>query len=230
MLRQRLGFGAVVFFVAIMWPRASSADMLDVLWQMSGPQLISVVPFEYRVPLPNVEGRGLIEGIFKSKDKSVTLWDLVPLHKRPAPGPLDISSSSATRTWFALDINGYASTSRDSDSGTVYDGWQVRMIAIEPRFDNVLFTSKWLTLYTSSGVSYDVLWGSGFSTFDKFALKVRPVGVMVFNTVDLGFNVRVYPNGFTSDEFSQTPQHYARASEVVYGFSGGVAWSKKAGR
>jgi hypothetical protein len=213
-----------------MCPRASFANMIDVIWQMSGPQLISLVTFEYRVPLANIEGHGLIEGIVKNKDRSVTLFDLVPLVKRPDPGRLDISSNSATRTWFALDVNAYASTSRDSDNGTIYDGWQVKMIAVEPRFDNLLYTSKRLTVYTSSGISYDLLWGSGFSTFDKFALKLVPVGVMLFNTVDLGFTVRVYPNGFTSDEFSQAPQHYGRPSEVVYGFSGGVAWSKKAGR
>src|SRR3954464_13353770 len=129
MSRQRLGAGAVVFLIAIMCPRQSSADMIDVLWKMSGPQLISVVPFEYRVPLSNTEGRGLIEGIVKNKDRSATLWDLVPLVKRPAPGPLGISSNTATRTWFALGVTGYTSTSRNGDDGTVYDGRQVKMIA-----------------------------------------------------------------------------------------------------
>lgn len=226
MARQRMGVGAVVFLVGMLCPRVSSADMMDVIYKMSGPQLLSVLPFAYRVPLPGA-GRGLVAGIVKNDKRTFTLWDVVPLVPRPPAGSLDVSSPSAPRTWFVLDINAYASTSKDANETTKYDGWGVKMLAVEPRYDRLLYTSSRLTLYAGAGVSYGVLWGDDFSTFDKFAFKFRPVGIMLFDTIDLGFNIRVYPNGYTSDEFHQTASHYARPAEAVYGFSGGVAWSKK---
>jgi hypothetical protein len=226
MSRQRIGVGAVVFLVAIMCPRMSSADMIDVLWKMSGPQLISLASIEYRVPLAD-GGLELIKGIVKNDNKTLTLWDVVPLIPRPAADSLDISSAGAKKNWFAVAANVYASTSRDANATTPYDGWQVKMLAIEPRFDRLLHAHNCLAVYAGAGISYDRLWGNGFSNFDKFAFKIRPVGVMLLDTVDLAFNIRIYPNGFTHDEFTETTQSYSRPYEIVYGFSGGIAWSKK---
>ena len=105
------------------------------------------------------------------------------------------------------------------------------MLAIEPMVEFRSYTSNDnkgdLSFHHGLiGMSYDVLAGKNFGTFDKIGFKFRPVG-FTYKKLNAAFNIRWYPNGFTGDEFGvvQPRMHdIDRPSETLWGFSMGYIW------
>jgi hypothetical protein len=219
MSRQRVG--AIVFFVAIMCPRPSSADILDVLWKMSGTQQVSLFPLEVRIPL---------QGEQKRKDTSVVIYDYAAFKLEDPPADPKVAADRkllaerlAERLWLAINVTAYTSTGTNS-SGNDYRFGRTHLLAIEPLVEHAFPRNR--HLYYGLGASYQRVFGPDIQAFDKFAFKIRPIGVQAGKFFDLALNVRVYPNGYTSDEFGfgTRQQDMNRPAEVVWGFSYGFSW------
>jgi hypothetical protein len=57
-------------------------------------------------------------------------------------------------------------------------------------------------------------------------VKFRPVGVTINKKWNMSYTLRIYPNGFTADEFGLLPRNedLDRTFEAVHGFSLGYVW------
>jgi hypothetical protein len=258
MSRQRMGVGAIVFLAVMLFPRVSSADFIDFIWQMSGPRMFTVGAFEWRFPLPQSQpalpqppAPGAPQPIPLTEKQSVGFYDIPKLTPVKPTGEFHISDAVSTPLppgvdprgrrpqaangepvptswgWFALGVTMYASTGRDSDDAR-YSPFENFMVAVDPMLQGLLYSSKPVTLYVGAGPSYQLLFGKHFSAFDKFALKIRPIGFILGDRLDVAPTIRVYPHGYSSDEFGNGPRmHYNRPSEIVYGIDTGISFSRR---
>ena len=84
------------------------------------------------------------------------------------------------------------------------------------RYDNL---SSGLQVHHGLGISYDLLFGRDIRRFDKFAITVTPVDV-AFKHVAIGVKLRMYPHGFSDDEFKPGPRITRnRPFETTLGFT-----------
>ena len=78
------------------------------------------------------------------------------------------------------------------------------MVAFEPLLEVRSYTStdaNFMLHHGLMGISYDVLFGENFDTFDNVGLKFRPVGVTINKRYNASFTLRYYPRRFTSEDF-----------------------------
>jgi len=205
MLRTYPGRAAIVIAL-LAFPRVASAGIFDLIWEMSGPQMIGAVLVHCEF---NVRSEGRECGV---------------VGKRVAG---DAGEPAQRLTWVSVEAAAYVSTGKDSEA-RAYDAFDTYMLAIEPIFMVRSTTKGQWTFHHGSGVTYNRLFSSDFSSFDKAGLKFRPIGVRWRGAVDFeaDFNLRVYPNGFSPDEFGVGPrmEDLDRPTERTYGFSVGVRW------
>jgi hypothetical protein len=195
MSQRHLGVAGVALMTLLCLPREGAAGAGDLIWGMSGPQMVGVV-FHCRVPLGG------------------SLTDCHVLNKGAA------DAAAGLRRWVSLESGIYASTGRNSDEGDSFRAFDVGMVTFEP-----LVEWRWRGTAVSSGVGvgYNLLFGMNrdLDTFDKFNIKFRVITVES-PTATLSVNLRIYPRGFTSDEFSSDPMvDIDRPAEAVIGFSVG---------
>ena len=76
------------------------------------------------------------------------------------------------------------------------------------------------------GVSYNFLFGPDFKRFSNVGLKLRPIGYR-HGRVNFEFDMRLYPNGFSADQFGKTAAPEPNTAEVTYGFSMGIAFAER---
>jgi hypothetical protein len=197
MIKRRLpALGVLLFIFVLGLPRSSDAGILEFIWEMSGPQLLGY-------------GASCI----------------LPLKTKPVRCQADVirdSSDDRNRRgpYLVLQGTGFFSTGRDSK--TVEYGWfDVWMLAFEPR---IMVSSKvpsgrdGVRVSHGSGITYDYLFGRNFDSFDKFGVLIVPIEV-TYHEVSFAAKIRVYPNGFTDDEFGSGTrvQGGNRKAEAVYG-------------
>jgi hypothetical protein len=186
-------------------PRTSHAGLLEIIWEMSGPQMIgSGLSCVYSVTLKKQEC--LIGGMF-----------LKPEAERPTNphGPF-------------LVLGGAAFTSTDRNSATqAYEWFDANMVAFEPgvMVVSVVDTPASPVRFSHAvGLSYGLLFGKNFRTFDKAAFLIAPVDV-TYKKIAFGPKIRIYPNGFTDDEFGFGPRlDFDRPPEITLGFSFAYIW------
>ena len=93
------------------------------------------------------------------------------------------------------------------------------MVAFEPGvlgFSKVGSPTSW-RLGHGAGVSYGLLFGENFRRFDKFAVSIIPIEASRGKWI-LGLKFRIYPNGFTDDEFGFGPRvSFNRPAEFTWG-------------
>jgi hypothetical protein len=172
---------------------------------MSGPQMIGAVVYcNYDLQKRTTECSALDKKVFGSQ-------------------------SEPPKIWLALDAAAYTSTGKNA--GSLEFGWfENYMLAFEPMLavrsygdggDESVSVHHGLV-----GLSYDFLFGKHFSRFDKVGLKFQPVGITIPNWFTVSFNIRVYPNGFTEDEFGFGPRLFDldRETETVFGVSFARRW------
>lgn len=200
---------ALVLFLGVVFgaPRASEAAIMDLIWGLSGPQLIGA-GFGCRFDL-----KGNLERC---------VWGTPPAKTRV---PLK-------RVFVSIGGAAYVSTSRDSESGIDYRWGDIGMVAFEP---SVSFNSKNsrsgnVHVFHGVGPTYDVLFGlrRDFPTFDKLGIRVTPVEVdFDKQRIVIALTMRLYPNGFTDDEFGVGPRlDYDRPFESVVGLTFGYSFKK----
>jgi hypothetical protein len=201
MVRRFVAVG--VLLVAVLGaPRASEAGLIDFIWEMSGPQLIGA-------------GYGcLFTTKFKSDECRIGGVAAYALDGRP--------DESKDRFFWTLNGAYYLSTAKDS--GAQHYDWQdVQMLAFSP---GVAFRSNKVNhsvkVLHGAGVTYNFLFGRNFRRFDKFGFTFTPIDV-AYKRLSVGFVARLYPNGFTADEFGFGERvTYDRKKEWVLGFN--VGW------
>jgi hypothetical protein len=200
---------AITSLALLLLPRGAHANIWDLIWTMSGPQMMGVAPLHCEYDFENNK------------------WECRELDRRFIGA---LKPRRERHAWVSFDTTPFFSTGYDSDEGTDFEWFKTWMVAVEPIYEfrsyaspdgNVMFHHGLI------GLSYDVLFGSGFDTFDEFGLKFRPIGVTIKKRFNAAFMMRWYPNGFTKDEFGIGPrEHFNRDGEMLYGFSIGYLWGK----
>lgn len=181
-------------------PRPTEAGLVEIIWEMSGPQMLGLAyGCMYSARTGGLE-QCRIGGGFFNGDKD---------RKAPDKGPFLVLSGSIM-----------GSTGKDSATAG-YDWGEIWMLAFEPglavrSYDNL---SSGIQVHHGLGISYDVLFGRDIRRFDKFAITVTPVDV-AFKHVAIGVKLRMYPHGFSDDEFKPGPRITKnRPFETTLGFT-----------
>jgi hypothetical protein len=212
MVRKYLRIPVLVWFAVLAFPNVSHANIIDWIWSMSGPQMVGVVLHcEYDI----------------QNDKSECRFSDYRF-----VGKLD--ARQVRRFWLSIDTGVYTGTGKDSD-GHSFRPFKDNMLAFEPMFEIRSYTSRDSKVDWSHGligISWDLLKGARYDAFDKFGIKFRPVGVTIHqgeHSWTASYTLRVYPNGFTSDEFGIGPPvvNPNREAEVLHGFTFGFVWPQK---
>ena len=220
MSRRKLGtMGILLSLLAI--PGTAYASIIDIIFGMSGPQMIGVVlhceiDLEHKTADPDkkdvLECRG-VDYLF---------------YKQLKPRPM-------RRVWLSLDAGYYFSTSKDSDSNQ-YDWFKNHMVAFEPILEVRSYTSpenNVMVHHGLMGITYDVLFGENtlgedYDTFDNVGLKFRPIGVTINKRYNASFTLRYYPRRFTSEDFGIiNPTQDKTGGEWVYGATVGWLWGRR---
>ena len=205
MLRRMAVVGTLLFALMLGAPRPSDAGILEIIWEMSGPQMLGVgygCLYSLKGERQCRIGSGFFKGLAQERTKG--------------PGPY-------------LGFTGiiYGSTGKDSATQQ-YDWWEVGMVALEPV---IAFRSYEcgtdVQVHHGVGISYDILFGRDIPTFDKFAFTVTAIDVTI-KRVAVGVKFRLYPNGFTDDEFKPGPRlNMNRPFETTVGFTFNVILDSK---
>jgi hypothetical protein len=208
MLRKYLGPLVLAWFALLTLPSVGHANILDWIWTMSGPQMVGLVLHcEYDVQNNKSECR--------------------MVDRRFVGG---LTARQYRRVWLSIDTGFYVSTGYDSET-TDYTLWKDQMIAFEPMLEMRSYSSKdGLVDYHHGliGISWDLLTGTDHATFDKFGLKFRPVGITIKKKWNMSYTLRLYPNGFSPDEFDgPSVPNLNRGLEVLHGFTFGILWGPK---
>jgi len=177
--RRIVVMGALVFalFGA---PRPSHAGLLEIIWEMSGPQMIGI---SYAC-MYGVGSRSLEQcrvGQFISREL-----------KTGAKGP-----------FLVLGGGVFGSTGKNSATQN-YDWGEIWMVALEPGVALRSYDKEDVQVHHGAGISYELLFGDDIRRFDKFAFTVTPIDV-AYKRIAVGLKLRLYPHGFTDDEFKPGP-------------------------
>jgi hypothetical protein len=203
MMLRRISILGMVLFALLGTPRVSHAGLLEFIWELSGPRLVgSGLGCLYSLKMQKQECR--IGGVFLLPEST----------KAGAHGPFIVLGGSAL---FSIPF----------DSETQHYGWfDANMVAFEPGvlgFSKVGSPSSW-RLGHGAGVSYGRLFGDNFKPFDKFAVSIIPIEATRGRWI-LGLKFRIYPNGFTDDEFGFGPRmSFDRPSEFTWGGTISYLW------
>jgi hypothetical protein len=193
---RRVWIVASVFVVMLALPRIAHAGIGEFIWEMSGPQF---------------EGGGL-ECKFALSGALQQCYAIIGLQKvRVQPRQHEVRLS--------FEGAGYFSTGKNSE-GTDYEFGQIWMLAFDPMLEYVSLVCDSATFYHGfMGVSYNLFLGKGFDPFPNVAFKLRPIGVKL-KSVAFEYNIRLYPNRFTPDEFGKDPLPTTNGrAEAVHSFS-----------
>jgi hypothetical protein len=205
---------ALVLFAGVLFgaPRPSEAALMDFIWGLSGPQLIGA-GFGCRF---GFEGKVRLERC---------IWGTPP-----APAKADLNRAWK-RVYFSVGGSAFVSTGKDSDTNVDYRWFDVGMLAFEPSMSFNSGNPGGVRIFHGIGPTYDVLFGlrRDFPTFDKLGIRVTPVELDFDDQrAVVALTVRLYPNGFTDDEFGVGQRvDVDRPFETVVGVSFGYSFRSR---
>jgi len=203
MSRRHIVVVGIVAGIALAAPPSARASWWDIVWQMSGPQMMGpVLHCEYDFGSGETECRAL---------DLIFYGELAPRQQR--------------KIWLSLDTGIYFSTGKNSE-GESFEAFDVWMVPFEPMLEiQSAGGTDWSLSHGLAGLSYMHFFGKDFSAFDNVGVKFRPIGVRI-QKITLSWNVRFFPNGFTPDQFGvgPPPPVVDRRAEAVHGFSVGFLW------
>jgi hypothetical protein len=165
--------------IVIGLPIPARASFLDIIWEMSGPQMLGYGLVLCRVPI--VGGQTSCQ---------VT-------EKRVGPGSPTISER---RVWLNLEGAVYVSLWKDQGE-TDYRFGRYYMASFEPAIEFASKRSGNVRLFHGAGLASHFLAGPDFRRFTNAGFKVRPIAFEFGNRFELAYNERYYPNGFGADQF-----------------------------
>ena len=183
MMLRRISILGMVLFALLGAPRVSHAGLLEFIWELSGPRLVgSGLGCLYSLKMQKQECR--IGGIFLLPEST----------KAGAHGPFIVLGGSALFSIFRLRNAALRLVRREHGGLRARSAWfQQGRITVE------LATGPW---------SRRVLWPSLWRQFQALR-QVRGPIIPIEATRGrwiLGLKFRIYPNGFTDDEFGFGPR------------------------
>lgn len=200
MSRHSLGIVTFALLTLLAGPREATANLIDIIWEMSGPQLF---------------GTGITCRIGFDGE----------LEECRVIGLKFAGTGNASR--FRLRLDGTILWSTGKNSNANYEFAKVRMLGFDPMLEVRSAESGDVAVYHGVGVSYNALFGGDFSTFDKFGIKFQPLSVLLFSRVELGHSVKLYVNGSTADEFGfGRRRDVNRPFEFVHGLDFTIRWGQ----
>jgi hypothetical protein len=217
MLRRHLGTTGLALLAVLVFPSVGHASIWDWWWGLSGPQMIGpVLHCEYDLQRKgggNAGERDVIE---------CRAIDYLFFNKlKPRPDRV---------VWLSLDAGYYFSTDKNAD-GNEFGWFDTQMIALEPLAEVLSYRSpenNFMVHHGLFGITYNVLWGGNFDTFDKAGFKFRPVGVTIGRRFNASFTLRYYPTRFVSEDFGiVNPTQVKTGGEWVKGFTVGWLWGPR---
>jgi len=200
-MSRRIAVLGMLLFALLGMPRTSNAGILELIWEMSGPQMVGL-------------GYGCLYSLKPVKQDHCrigsTFFSPAMQKKNVNRGP-----------YLALGASIFGSTGRDSATQG-YDWGEIWMLALEPGLAVRSYEcgpNSEVQVHHGVGISYDLMFGRDIRRFDKFAITVTPIDV-VLKRVAVGIKLRMYPNGFTDDEFKPGPTiSQNRPFEATLGFT-----------
>jgi hypothetical protein len=178
--RYWIAAGALAMLLTL--PRAGAAGIIEIIAEMSGPQMIGF-PFECRLGVSR-QGTSL----------EFCHW-FVPLVGSP---------NRETKTWLTLEGGPYFSTGVGTNAD-LYETGDVFMLTFDPMIERVSLGSAVGGVYHGAGLTANFLFGNRFRRFGNVGFKFRPAGFIIpigsRGTLDLSYNLRIYPRRFTADDF-----------------------------
>lgn len=201
MSQRRLWTVAGVLVAIMFVPRPASA-YFDWIWQMSGPQMIGITG-ECRVGL-----QGRLEDCEIAGAETAGPFSLDP-----------------PKRWLALSGGLYFSTGKNAEN-TDFEAGDEFMLAFDPMFEFITAEGGAgdgkVSLYHGIGATVNFLTGPDFDAFFNGGFKFRPVGLMIGDRFNVSYTLRVYPRGFTAEDFGKAPSSPDNDWEAVHGFTFGV--------
>ena len=176
-------------------PRPSEAGLLEIIWEMSGPQMLG---YTY----------GCLYSLSTKEFKQCGL-DRNPIAQHSSSRP-DTTNKKLPFIDFSAGI--YGSTGVDSRTQH-YNWWEIGMVELGTGLSFRSYqtggpTNDDVRVNHGFGIAYERVFGrgiegfnnGGIDAFNKFAFTVTPVDVTL-NKIAFGIKLRLYPHGFTDDEF-----------------------------
>jgi|SoiMethySBSTD1v2_1073268.scaffolds.fasta_scaffold613448_2 hypothetical protein len=216
MQRSRLWMAGCVVALLLGFPRTGSAGLWDFIVEMSGPRMYGI----------SGDCRLLLDGT----------WDSCKVTVPATLQEFAVKERPNTRWWIAFGAGYYFSVAK-TINGHDFDYFDVNMLTVEPmleiqsRTSQVDYSNVRLQVYHGVlGLSYNLIFVKGDPpTFSNAAFKFRPVGVVVpigrTWGFDASYNLRLYPSGFTAEDFGVGPSSPDDGGwEVVNGFEFGIRW------
>jgi hypothetical protein len=211
MMGRRIAVVGTLLVALLGAPRPSEAGLLDIIWEMSGPQMLG---FAY----------GCLYSLNNHKLEQCRVGENPTKTGKPAP-------EKPKNPFLGFSAGIYGSTGLDS-STQPYEWFEIGMFEVAtglsfksyetggPNNDDV-------RVYHGFGVAYERFFGRGIDgfnngaiqPFNKWAITVTPVDVTL-NRVAFGIKMRLYPEGFSDDEFKAgLPPADFRPFEATVGFT-----------
>ena len=169
----------VVTGMVVCVPVQARASFLDIIWEMSGPQMVGYGLLLCRVTIVG----------------SQTTCQVT--EKRLGPGATTIKER---RTWVNLEGAVYVSTWKNQGS-TDYRAGRTFMASFEPALEVASKTSGRVRLFHGAGLTSHFLAGPDFRRFTNAGFKVRPIAFEFGDHFEVAYNERYYPNGFAAYQF-----------------------------
>jgi hypothetical protein len=212
MSRRRLAVCFAVLCATLAYPEHARAGLGDIIWEMTGPQLVGGI-VRCRVPFNGTATQCDVRTLRTNETKEVE------------------------KIWFAAEGGVYVSTGHNG-GGIPYEAWNIWMLTLEPMFE-VRYPSGGdiSQAYTRNSGVGAVYGGIGpminrflvkgpAEAFTKYGIKVRPIAI-AYNGWAVEWNIRVYPDGVTPDQFGfGPPLTINRPFEAVQSISISVPWVK----
>jgi len=195
MMRRRIAIVGTLLVALLAAPRRSEAGLLDIIWDMSGPQMIGFAhaclyslnnhKFEQCRFGENPTAQYPAKRAAADKPKNPFLGFSAGIY-----GSTGVDSGTQPYKWFEIGM-------LELTTGLAFKSYETG----GPDNDDV-------RVYHGFGVAYERFFGRGIKDFNngaiqgfnKVAITVTPVDVTL-NKVAFGLKMRVYPQGFTDDDF-----------------------------
>ena len=216
---RRIAVVATLLVALLGAPRPSEAGLLDIIWEMSGPQMIGFA-YGCLYSLNNHKFEVCRVGENPTRaaaEKGGNLPKAIPEKpKNPFLGfsagiytSTGVDSSTQPYKWFEIGMF-------ELGTGLTFKSYETG----GPNNDDV-------RVYHGFGVAYERFFGRGIDgfnngpiqAFNKWAITVTPVDVTL-NRIAFGIKMRLYPEGFSDDEFKAgLPPADNRPFEATVGFT-----------
>ena len=200
MMRRRTAAVAVFLLAMLAAPRRSDAGVLDFIWEMSGPQMLG----------PSIGCMLTFKGELRRCLVSPLLTQRM-LGDKGFQGP------------FLYVAGEYTFSTGKNAGGHDYKFFNTHRLAFAPQLMVRSTRVNNIDLFHAAGITYEYLFGvddADFPSFDKFGFVFTPVE-FAFPKFSIAPKIRVYPNGYTADEFGfgPPPDDPDRKHEWTYGLS-----------